>query len=205
VEPVSIMDIQPDDTAQAPEPSDPETACTDTTAADCSELAWSSDTEPCDDEVNERPVPTLPHPWATVWGTAAAIVLIAATVAFTVYEVQTTSARVSAPSTTVTVAPPLPSTLDQWAPLPAPPAPAVPEDKDAQFLALMETQHLAPNLMDRIVEAAHTVCDEIAEGNTKAGFVRRILYSHQGEETPEQARFFVDTAVNFYCPQYAND
>jgi hypothetical protein len=191
---------EPDDTAAGPEPDDPPTTACDTTMADHGQLAWGS---AADDETE-----VLRRSWPHTWGIAATVLGCAVMLAVGVYVWHAighhTDVQVSAPS--VTAHPPVTTTVA------APPVTVTqtsttepPADKDARFLALMDTQHYAPNLMNRIVQAAHTVCDEIAEGNTKAGFVRRIIYSHPGEETPEQARFFVDTAVNFYCPQYNND
>jgi hypothetical protein len=84
-------------------------------------------------------------------------------------------------------------------------APVLPVDKDARFLALIGPQHLPAKAMDRITDAAQYLCREIAEGDeTRTSWIARVL-KLAPDMTVDQATFYVNTSIEVYCPQYAND
>ena len=209
------MDIG-DDTAQAPETSAVDCP---THAADPTQLAWSLD------DGSDEP---QRQSWRSVFGVVAVIGVCGAMIAGVLVWVAGLShptiaghpttapptQAAPAPGSTFAVPPPAPpSTVTQTVTAAPPTTTSLsPQDRDTRFVALMSAQGLAPQYMDRIVEAAHGICDQIARGEyTKRSSVARMLNNvaidpqEYAPITLDQATFFVNTLVDTYCPQYNND
>jgi hypothetical protein len=200
---------QPDTEAAPTAAAEPLTAELPPAKRPAAELAWSADDE-------TEPEQTAHHSllvWSALVALVVAIVgalVFLGTTYFASHDSRPVepSARPPAP----VAAPPAPPTVVVGAPLPsstvtAPPPPSslTPEEKDARFLALIEPEHLAPRLMDRITEAARDQCRKFAEGEeTKATALRRILLNAT-DLSIDQGTAYIDDAVSIYCPQYGND
>jgi Protein of unknown function (DUF732) len=83
-------------------------------------------------------------------------------------------------------------------------APVLPVDKDARFMALIAPLHLPPKYLERITEVGPTYCRDIAEGNeTRSRDIANGL-QNAPDLTVDQVTVYVDSAIEVYCPQYAN-
>jgi Protein of unknown function (DUF732) len=196
-----IRDGEQDDTMGRSEipNDDPETTIVATDTAAAPELAWSVDD---DDEQPEH------RSWEDAGSAAGLIVAVCAAVAVVVYVVHTMGGHHDAavPSRAVI------TTVHPTAAAPAPavtttvtvtPTPVLPVDKDARFLALIEPLHLGPGYISP--QSARSGCRELEEGNgTRASWIARAL-----ENAPalsiDQVTGAINTAVEVYCPEYAND
>jgi heme/copper-type cytochrome/quinol oxidase subunit 2 len=197
-----------DDTAAASPADEPETTVSKTAHVDRSELAWSLDDD--SDEPQRQP-------WRSVWGIVAVIaacsVVVAGVIGLVVWLVSrsghdvpppkpsaapTVSSSVAAPAPTSTV-PPV-TTVTVTAP-PTTTTSLTPQERDAQFVALV-----APKLPswanDRLPLVGQDICKGIGEGKSQAELVD--IEQRLGDLTWDAANFLVTTAVQTYCPQYAN-
>ena len=71
--------------------------------------------------------------------------------------------------------------------------------RDAQFFALV-ARKLPPNANDRLPLVAQHTCDNhLAQGEPKS---QLIDWWMQNGMTADQAMFFLDNIIQFYCPQF---
>lgn len=204
----TVTGMSTDDTAASEHGADAETTRVPPPPPDDEPgLAWSVD----DDEMSTNRHGRL------VW--AGLAVLVVAVTAALVLLVSTLFGRhttnnprpqpvPSPPVTTAVAAAPAPTATVtvSVAPVPTTSPPETEQDKDSRFLALMATQHLSPTSFNRIAEAARNLCVEIATGDaTKRSTIAYLVGGHPPLMTLDQATFYVNTAVNTYCPQYNND
>lgn len=76
-----------------------------------------------------------------------------------------------------------------------------PQDRDARFVALVAPK-LPAKYDEGLPTVAQSLCRDIAEGNeTKATWLARLL-RNADDVTVDGGTFFVNTAVQMYCPQY---
>lgn len=79
--------------------------------------------------------------------------------------------------------------------------PAVADDKDAQFLALIRRQGVQPPDVATAINSAHTICRRIAAGESEPDIASGVLAGSTTGINQMQADYIVDTAINIYCPQ----
>lgn len=201
-----------DDTQAAPPPDDPETSVidSDTVAAPEPSHAWSLDDEP--DEL--APARHGRIVWAglaiLVAGIVAAVILLGTTF-FGWLPLKHAEPRAIPATTTATkpvAAPPVPAPAPTATVTVTPTTPAAlsPEERDARFTALIAAKIPMKYTQGLPLVAEHT-CEAIGQGESQQQRVSDILdnVASEGKSlTWDQATFFVTTAVQMYCPQYAN-
>ena len=168
----------PDDTQGAAAPDDTRTVISpDAGPTQDVELAWSRDDD--DDAPTER------HTWRTTAVIALCMAVLAGGIGVGLWVWLREGGAGSGVPTVSAVAPP----------------PAMPQDKDARFLALMGHQGWNMAIADPVemTNGAHTVCNRMAEGESVPDLVHDIMIGPD-PVTLTHATAFVDTAINIYCP-----
>lgn len=78
---------------------------------------------------------------------------------------------------------------------------ASPENKDAQFLILLNAQGLEPSgARDATIHDAHRVCSRLARGESEQQIVDDIVEGSR-DMSADTATTFADTAIAVYCQQ----
>jgi len=183
-----------DDTMQARPSDEPETVVVDshTISVDRAALAWT-----LEDEAADKPQRrSWPRTVGLATGIAACCTALAAGLWFATPGLRPPSSNRPVPPTVSaapTSEPPIPSML------PSVPD-ATPQDRDMRFLALMQ-RNMPPQYDVKMVESAHWTCDHLAAGTeTKVSIVKQFITGTS--ITVDQATFFVNTAVDMYCPEF---